>query len=95
MTTHRHIWYEIESDSLGKPTKYKCISCNMVYNIKPKVFDYVSKHLEAKNSLINRIAENKQKIELIRLYKIDFNDKIHLEHLEREIITLNKLLTQY
>ena len=90
-----HIWYQIESDNNGKPTKYKCIACNMVYEIKPKLNDYVSKHFDAKNSIINRIHENTQKIEFIKRYPIDFNPKIQFEHLVRENLTLNLLLSNY
>ena len=95
MTCKKHIWMETESNNSGEPTKYKCVNCTMVYEVKPKLNDYVQKHFDAKNSLINRISENKQKIELIKQYIMDFNQKIHLEHLEKENFTLNNLLTNY
>lgn len=93
--TCKHVWFEIESDNNGKPTKYKCVLCEMVYDVKPKLNNYIQKHFDAKNSIINKIYENKQKIEFIKRYPIDFNQKIHLEHLETELLTLNRLLTRY
>lgn len=91
----KHLWLELESDNLGKPTKYRCVLCNQEYTVKPKVLDYFKDYFDSINSIKNRISENKQRIELIKLSPKDINSKIHLEHLENEIITLNKLLSQY
>lgn len=92
--TCKHFWMELESDNLGKPTKYKCVLCNQEYSVKPKVLDYFKEYFDKINSIKIRISENKQKIEFIKLNPIDINSKIHLAHLEKEIITLNKLLSQ-
>lgn len=93
--TCKHFWLELESDNLGKPTKYRCVLCNLEYEVKPKILDYFKEYFDAMNSIKNRIRENEQKIELINLSSKNIYSKIHLEHLEKEIITLNKLLSQY
>lgn len=93
--TCKHVWYQIESDNNGRPTLYRCVLCNMKYEVKQKVKDYIQKHFDAKNSIINKICENKQKIEFIKRYPMDFNQKIHLEHLETENLTLNRMLTKF
>lgn len=89
----KHFWMELESDNLGKPTKYKCILCNSEYTVKPKVLDYFKEYFETINSLKNRIRENKQRIEFLKLESGNYSN-IHIAHLEKEIITLNKLLAQ-
>lgn len=91
----KHFWMELESDNLGKPTKYRCVLCNMEYTVKPKISDYFKEYFDTINSLKVRIAENKQRIEFINQNPIGVSEKIHLEQLYNEIITLNGLLEQY
>ena len=91
----KHFWMEIESDNLGKPTKYKCLLCPMEYSVKPKVVNYVSDYFDKTNQIKNKIRENNQKIEFLRLESEGNFTKIHIEHLEKEIITLNKLLNGF
>ena len=80
-------WLEIESDLRGKPIKYKCINCNQIRDVKEQN-DYISRI----NDIHNRIAENRQKIAVIRLREVfGFDEKIHLEHLRRESKTLHLL----
>ena len=89
----KHEFREIESDFKGRPVKYKCVACNMVYTVKKdiKATDYLDK----KNNINNRIAENQQKIRLIEFRTVGGNERIHINHLQREITTLNKLIKKY
>lgn len=93
--TCKHFWMELESDNTGKPTKYRCVLCNLEYTVKPKINDYFKEYFDTINSLKNRIAENKQRIVFINQNPIGVSEKIHLEQLYNEIITLNGLLEQY
>ena len=80
-------WLEIESNLRGKPTKYKCINCNQIRDVKEQN-DYISRI----NDIHNRIAENKQKIGLIMLREaFGCDERIHLEHLRCELKTLRLL----
>lgn len=88
----KHIWCEIESDNLGKPTKYKCVNCPLIYVVKKdaKANDYFDKV----NSIYNRIHENIQKIEIIKLNPIGLNESLHLNHLTNENKVFETLLNQ-
>ena len=86
----KHYWREIESDELGRPIKYKCVSCTLIYEIVKN--SEPSEYFDKINSLHNRIKENNQKIEFIHLNLVGFNEKIHLEHLEKETTILTRLL---
>ena len=48
-------------------------------------------HLNDKKSILNKIKENKQKIALISLRPIGYNEHIHINHLKRENKTLEGL----
>ena len=81
----KHVWMEIESDPFGKPTKYKCINCPQTYEVKKDVKS--SDYFDKINSIKNRIYENGQRIQFIKLNPIGFNESLHLNHL----ITENKI----
>ena len=90
MACKKHVWMEIESDPFGKPTKYKCINCPAIYTIKEDVKS--SDYFDKINSIHNRVYENIQKIELIKLSPIGFNESLHLNHLKNENRTFETLL---
>ncbi len=89
----KHVFMELESDPLGKPTKYKCIKCLLIHVVKRDVksSDYFDK-VNKVNSITNRIYENKQKIEFIKLNPIGINESLHLNHLKNENKTFETLL---
>jgi len=87
---YKHVWMEIESDNLGKPTKYKCVNCSLIYVVKKDVKS--SDYFDKVNSIHNRIYENIQKIEVIKLNPISFNESLHLNHLTNENRALLTLL---
>jgi len=95
--TCKHDWYEIESDNLGRPIKYKCGKCLLIYQVKllKDVKDWKKEYFDTINSLTNRITENIQKIELLKITPFSINEKIHLQHLQKENIQLWKILNQY
>lgn len=97
MVKHKHQWLEIESDELGIPTKYMCVLCPIIYVIRKSrtIEDWKNEHFDTINSITNRIKENIQRISIIKLNPIGANEKIHVEHLEKEIIQLNRILNQY
>jgi len=88
----KHVWMEIESDLFGKPTKYKCVNCPVIYVVKKDVRS--SDYLDKINSIRNRTYENIQKIEFIKLNPIGFNESLHLNHLINENKTFEILLNQ-
>ena len=88
----KHVWMEIESDPFGKPTKYKCINCPQTYDVKKDVKS--SDYFDKINSIYNRLYENIQKIEFIKLNLIGFNESLHLNHLINENKILKTLLNQ-
>ena len=95
--TCKHEWYEIESDNLGVPIKYKCVKCQLIYQVKQlkDVENWKQEYFDTINSLTNKISENVQRIELIQLTPLSVDEKIHLAHLEKENVQLNKILEQY
>lgn len=95
--TCKHEWYEIESDVLGVPIKYKCVKCQLIYQVKllRDVETWKQEYFDTINSLTNRIKENVQRIELVKLNPISVNEKIHIEYLEKENVQLWKILKQY
>lgn len=88
----KHVWMEIESDLLGKPTKYKCVNCPLIFVVKRNVKP--SDYFDKVNSIHNRIYENIQKIKLIKLNPIGFNESLHLNHLTNENRIFETLLNQ-
>jgi len=54
--TCKHIWKQIETDSLGNPIKYKCVICLLIYKIKKKFNP--NSYLDKRNSFFNRMKEN-------------------------------------
>ena len=88
----KHVWMEIESDPFGKPTKYKCINCPQTYDVKKDVKS--SDYFDKINSIYNRLYENIQKIEFIKLNLIGFNESLHLNYLINENKILKTLLNQ-
>lgn len=90
MTCKKHFWCEIESDPFGKPTKYRCIKCLLIHTIKKDISS--SDYFEKVNSIHNRIYENIQKIELIRLNPIGFSESLHLKNLINENKVFETLL---
>lgn len=98
MTCKHGVWFEIESDVLGIPIKYKCRDCGLIYKIKINLKDvenWKKEYFDTINSLSNRIAENRQRIELIQLTPLSVNEKIHIQHLQKENVQLYKILNQY
>jgi len=89
---NNHVWREIESDLNAKPTKYKCLNCPLIYNVKKGVNP--GDYFDRKNSVKNRIAENKQKIAMINLHNIGINERLHIDHLKIEIAKLREFLNQ-
>jgi len=89
----KHFWMEIESDNLGRPTKYKCVNCPLIYNVKKDDVN-PSDYFDKVNSIHNRINENIQRIELIKLNPIGFNERLHLNHLTNENKVFETLLNQ-
>lgn len=89
MSVHRHIWRVIETNEFGKPTKYKCINCPLERSVKSKL--NLTDHFDTLNSICNRIKENQQKIDFIKLNPIGINEKLHISHLENEIKKLTKM----
>ena len=49
-----------------------------------------TKYFDKKPSILNKITENNQKIALISLNPIDYNEHLHITHLRRENATLSK-----
>lgn len=94
---HKHYWLQVESDYLGKPTKYICVLCPLIYHVVrlKSINDWKKDRMDTLNSLTNKIAENIQKISFIELNPIGTNEKLHINHLQKEIVQLNKLLQQY
>jgi len=89
----RHIWMEIESDNLGRPTKYRCIRCPLIYKVRKR--DVKSREFfDRINSIYNRIYENIQKIEFIKLNPVGHNESLHLNHLINENRVFETLLNQ-
>lgn len=89
---NKHIWKEIESDNLGRPTKYKCVNCPQTYEIKKHTNS--NEYFDKRNSIFNKMKENIQKIAFILLNPIGTNEKIHLEHLSKENAKLREILNQ-
>lgn len=89
----KHIWREIESDINGKPTKYKCLNCPLIFHVKNDIES--CKYFDKRNSIFIKIKENKQRIALIKLNPIGFNEKIHLEHLSKENANLREMLYRF
>ena len=79
-------WIQLESNNLGEPTKYKCIKCNQNLDIIKHI-----NYIEQRNDIRNRITKNRQKIATINLKKKGFNEKIHIDHLNKEIVLLKQL----
>jgi len=92
----KHFWFQIESDFFGKPVKYCCKYCGTIYEIKPeKIIQEYKEYFNGINSIKNRIVENTQKILLLELRKpLNQFDKLHVNHLQNENKTFNKLLNQ-
>lgn len=89
---HNHIWKEIESDNLGRPIKYQCIDCTLIRVVKKDV--KAIRYFDKVNSIHNRIGENIQKIEFIKLNSIGTNGNLHLNHLIKENKLFEILLNQ-
>lgn len=88
--TCKHIWKQIETNSLAKPIKYKCINCLLIYKIKKKVNPNDS--FDKRNSIFSRIKTNTKKIGLITLNHIGFNERLHIEDLAKENAKFRELL---
>ena len=50
------------------------------------------RYFDKKNSIFNRIKENQQKIKIIELNDIGFNERLHIEHLIKENDKFRELL---
>lgn len=88
---NKHIWKEIESNENGTPTKYQCVKCGFIYVIAKRI-KKVQDYIDSKNDIINRIAENLQKINLFELLNNVRDKDIVISHLRKEIDQLRKLL---
>ena len=86
----KHIWKQIETDSLGRPIKYKCINCLVIYKIKKKITP--NSYLNKRNSIFNRMKENTKKIGLITRNHIEFDERLHINHLAKENAKFRELL---
>lgn len=110
MKSCKHIWFEIESNEIGQPIKYKCKKCLKEYIVKGTetnisrgakavkevltIFSQFQPYFDKINSLLNRIEENEQKIAFIKLNPIGSNQTIHLKQLQKEIVIFKKLINQ-
>ena len=94
MENCKHYWRVIETDEFGVPTKYECVMCLLIYIIKrdTKKTEYLKKLFDKINDLTNKIAEIKQRIELIKCNYIGIDEKIHIVHLEKELGFYEKIL---
>ena len=88
----KHIFREIESDKNGKPIKYKCIACNLIYEVKKDINP--KDYFDVRNSIFNKMKENTQKINFINLNSIGLAERIHIDHLTRENAKMVRILNQ-